>query len=29
DHNVELAREMASNHIDRIYKTLHKGIAAQ
>ena len=23
DHNVELAREMASNHIDRIYKTLH------
>ncbi len=29
DHNVELAREMASNHIDRIYKTLHRGIAAQ
>lgn len=29
DHNVELAREMASNHIDRIYKTLHKGIAAK
>ena len=29
DHNVDLAREMAANHIDRIYKTLHKGIAAQ
>ncbi len=29
DHDVELAREMASKHIDRIYKTLHKGIAAQ
>ena len=29
DHNVELASEMASNHIDRIYKTLHKGIAAK
>ncbi len=29
DHNVELAREMAANHIDRIYKTLHRGIAAQ
>ncbi|NLD04277.1 MAG: FadR family transcriptional regulator [Synergistaceae bacterium] len=29
DHNVDLAREMAANHIDRIYKTLHRGIAAQ
>lgn len=29
DHNVELARETAANHIDRIYKTLHRGIAAQ
>ena len=29
DHNVDLARETASNHIDRIYKTLHRGIAAQ
>ncbi len=29
DHNIELAGEMASNHIDRIYKTLHKGIAAK
>ena len=29
DHNVELARDMASKHIDRIYKTLHRGIAAQ
>ncbi len=29
DHDVERAREMAANHIDRIYKTLHKGIAAQ
>ncbi|MDD4159451.1 MAG: FadR/GntR family transcriptional regulator [Synergistaceae bacterium] len=28
-HNVELAREMAANHIDRIYKTLHRGIAAR
>ena len=29
DHDVELARDMASKHIDRIYKTLHRGIAAQ
>ena len=29
DHNVDLARETAANHIDRIYKTLHRGIAAQ
>lgn len=29
DHNVELARETAASHIDRIYKTLHRGIAAQ
>lgn len=29
DRNVELAREMASSHIDRIYRTLHCGIAAQ
>jgi len=29
DRNVELARDMASRHIDRIYKTLHQGIAAQ
>lgn len=29
DHNVDLAREKAANHIDRIYKTLHRGIAAQ
>lgn len=29
DHDVDLAREMASKHIDRIYKTLHRGIAAQ
>lgn len=29
DHDVELAREMAARHIDRIYKTLHKGIATQ
>jgi len=29
DHNVELARDIASKHIDRIYKTLHRGIAAQ
>lgn len=29
DHNVELARDRAARHIDRIYKTLHKGIAAQ
>lgn len=28
DHNVERAREAASQHIDRIYRTLHKGIAA-
>ena len=28
DHNVEKAREAASHHIDRIYRTLHKGIAA-
>ncbi len=28
DHNVELARETAASHIDRIYKTL-TGIAAQ
>ena len=28
DHNVERAREAASQHIDRIYCTLHKGIAA-
>lgn len=29
DHNVDMARETAANHIDRIYKTLHKGIAAR
>jgi GntR family transcriptional repressor for pyruvate dehydrogenase complex len=29
DHNVELAREKAALHIDRIYRTLHRGIAAQ
>lgn len=29
DHDVELARERAARHIDRIYKTLHRGIAAQ
>lgn len=29
DHNVELARDMAAKHIDRIYRTLHRGIAAQ
>lgn len=29
DHDVNLARERAARHIDRIYKTLHKGIAAQ
>lgn len=28
-HNVELARENAAMHIDRIYRTLHRGIAAQ
>ncbi|MCC8056254.1 FadR/GntR family transcriptional regulator [Cloacibacillus sp.] len=28
DHNVDRAREAASHHIDRIYRTLHKGIAA-
>ena len=28
DHNVERAREAASQHIDRIYRTLNKGIAA-
>ena len=28
DHNVEKAREAASRHIDRIYRTLHRGIAA-
>ncbi|MDL2297665.1 FadR family transcriptional regulator [Synergistaceae bacterium OttesenSCG-928-D05] len=29
DHNVELARDMAAKHIDRIYRTLHRGIAAR
>lgn len=29
DHDTELAREKAAKHIDRIYKTLHRGIAAQ
>jgi GntR family transcriptional repressor for pyruvate dehydrogenase complex len=29
DHDVERAREMAARHIDRIYRTLHRGIAAQ
>lgn len=29
DHDAELAREKAAKHIDRIYKTLHRGIAAQ
>lgn len=29
DHDVGAAREMAASHIDRIYKTLHRGIAAQ
>lgn len=29
DHDAELARERAAKHIDRIYKTLHRGIAAQ
>lgn len=29
DHDVELAREKAARHIDRIYKTLHRGIAEQ
>ena len=28
DHDAERAREAASRHIDRIYRTLHKGIAA-
>ena len=28
DHDVEKAREAASRHIDRIYRTLHRGIAA-
>ncbi|MDO5116644.1 MAG: FadR/GntR family transcriptional regulator [Synergistaceae bacterium] len=28
DHDVERARETASHHIDRIYRTLHRGIAA-
>lgn len=29
DHDVDRAREMAAQHIDRIYRTLHRGIAAQ
>ncbi|MCE5201013.1 MAG: FadR family transcriptional regulator [Synergistaceae bacterium] len=29
DHDVDRAKEMAACHIDRIYRTLHKGIAAQ
>lgn len=29
DHDVERAREAAGQHIDRIYRTLHRGIAAQ
>jgi GntR family transcriptional repressor for pyruvate dehydrogenase complex len=29
DHDVERARAMATKHIERIYRTLHKGIAAQ
>lgn len=29
DHDVELARDMASRHIDRIYRTLHEGVAAR
>ncbi len=28
DHDMEKARETASRHIDRIYRTLHRGIAA-
>ncbi len=28
DHDAEKAREAASRHIDRIYRTLHRGIAA-
>ena len=28
DHDVERAREAASRHIDRIYRTLHRGIVA-
>ncbi len=28
DHDVEKARDMAAQHIDRIYRTLHRGIAA-
>ena len=28
DHDAERAREAASRHIDRIYRTLHRGIAA-
>ena len=28
DHDMEKARDMAAQHIDRIYRTLHRGIAA-
>ena len=28
DHDMEKARDMAAQHIDRIYRTLHRGLAA-